>query len=89
VCLSKNWSKVRVGKNLSFSYSEWSEARRCFIRIAFQLWSKIHQQEAKEYQEGLKMNATRKFLLNYPEDVHLLRKYKYHKAKHTKSIRRR
>jgi hypothetical protein len=81
VCLNKNWSKVCIGKNLSFSYRELSEARRRFIHIAFQLRSKyIHQQEAKEYQEGLKLNATHKFLVDYPEDVNLLRKYKHHEA---------
>jgi hypothetical protein len=46
------------------SHSEWSETRRSFITIAFQLSFRIRRQEGKESKESLELNGTHQLLVH-------------------------
>jgi len=43
MCLSEDYNRVRIGKNLSdiIYYWEWFETRGCFIAFAFELCHRI------------------------------------------------
>jgi hypothetical protein len=47
MCLNESYNRVRVGKSLMHSYSEWPETMRCPVTIAFQFCFRICLQESR------------------------------------------
>jgi hypothetical protein len=61
MCLKETYCKVCIGKHVwCISYLEWSETRRCFIAVAFQLCFRICHQKGPRMSEriGIECNTS-------------------------------
>jgi hypothetical protein len=82
MCVNETYSKVATSKILScISYSEWSETRKCFITIAFQLCFGICYDKVPK-KLGLELRGKHKILVSADcvnilgENIHVINKNK-------------
>jgi hypothetical protein len=72
VCLTETYSRVRVGKNLSYSFPIKSALKQCSVAIAFQLCFRVRHWEGSGNPRWLAIEWCTHQLLVYADDVNIL-----------------